>query len=32
MHKVIHKVIGTFARVLRGREMWRNEGKKGDWK
>jgi hypothetical protein len=23
MHKVIHKVVGTFARVLRGREKWR---------
>jgi hypothetical protein len=23
VHKVIHKVVGTFARVLRGREKWR---------
>jgi hypothetical protein len=22
VHKVIHKVVGTFARVLRGREKW----------
>jgi hypothetical protein len=23
MYKMIHKVVGTFARVLRGREKWR---------
>jgi hypothetical protein len=23
VHKVIHKVVGTFGRVLRGREKWR---------
>jgi hypothetical protein len=23
VHKVIHKVVGIFARVLRGREKWK---------
>jgi hypothetical protein len=23
VHKVIHKVVSTFGRVLRGREKWR---------
>jgi hypothetical protein len=23
VHKVIHKVVGTFARVLRGTKKWR---------
>jgi hypothetical protein len=26
VHKVIHKVVGTFATVLRGREKWRLPG------
>jgi hypothetical protein len=29
VHKVIYKVVGTFARVLRKREKWRNRGEKG---